>query len=186
VAKDTWRYFDTFVTADDHHLPPDNVQVTPEIAVAPRTSPTNIGMALLSTLAAMDLGFIDDGAGLARIDATLTTIEGLERFEGHLLNWYDTRTLEPLQPAYVSTVDSGNLAGALLALSAALSARVPKPGDVLDAGNLASRADAIVEAMRFSTLYDSRRKLFHIGYRLATDEAPAQPDTAYYDLLASE
>src|SRR5690606_4827282 len=106
--------------------------------------------------------------------------------EGHLLNWYDTRTLEPLQPAYVSTVDSGNLAGALLALSAALSARVPKPGDVLDAGNLASRADAIVEAMRFSTLYDSRRKLFHIGYRLATDEAPAQPDTAYYDLLASE
>src|SRR5690606_36784962 len=107
--------------------------------------------------------------GIARIDSTLTTIEALERFEGHLLNWYDTRTLEPLQPAYVSTVDSGNLAGALLALSAALSVRASKPGDAAhDVRSLALRADAIVEEMRFSTLYDNRRKLFHIGYRLAT------------------
>lgn len=188
VARDTWRYFDTFVTADDHHLPPDNVQVTPEVAVAHRTSPTNIGMALLSTLAAIDLGFLDEETGISRIDGTLTTVEGLERFEGHLLNWYDTRTLAPLQPAYVSTVDSGNLAGALLALSAALSARASTAGDAAahDLRDLASRAEAIVDEMRFATLYDTRRKLFYIGYRLATEDAPAQPDSAYYDLLASE
>ena len=84
-------------------------------------------MALLATLAAHDFGFInaDDLAG--RIDATLTTVESLERFEGHLLNWYDTRTLAPLAPAYVSTVDSGNLAGALLTLSVGASEATLRP-----------------------------------------------------------
>ena len=103
-------------------LPPDNVQLVPELTVAHRTSPTNIGMALLATLAAHDFGFIDTDELVDRIDATLTTVESLERFEGHLLNWYDTRTLAPLPPAYVSTVDSGNLAGALLTLAVALHA----------------------------------------------------------------
>src|SRR5207253_6312840 len=86
-----------------------------------RTSPTNIGMALLATVAAHDLGFIAAEDMVDRLDATLTTVEALERYEGHLLNWYDTRTLAPLPPSYVSTVDSGNLAGALLAVSVALS-----------------------------------------------------------------
>ena len=85
--------------------------------MAHRTSPTNIGMGLLSTLAAHDLGFLPADAMLERLERTLTTIEGLERHEGHLLNWYDTRNLSPLLPRYVSTVDSGNLAGALLALA---------------------------------------------------------------------
>jgi cyclic beta-1,2-glucan synthetase len=188
VARDTWRYFETFVTADDHHLPPDNVQVTPEVTVAHRTSPTNIGMALLSTLAAVDLGFIDEEGGITRIDAMMTTVERLERFDGHLLNWYDTQTLAPLHPAYVSTVDSGNLAGALLTVSAALSARASTADDAAahDLRDLASRSEALVDEMRFSTLYDGRRKLFWIGYRLATEDAPAQADPAYYDLLASE
>ena len=120
VALKTWRYFETFVGPEDHALPPDNVQLVPDLTIAHRTSPTNIGMGLLATLAAHDFGFIDTDDLTARIQATLTTIEGLERFEGHLLNWYDTRTLAPLAPAYISTVDSGNLAGALLALSVAL------------------------------------------------------------------
>ncbi len=120
VARKTWQYFDTFAGPEDHWLPPDNVQVVPEQTVAHRTSPTNIGMALLATLAAHDFGFIDADDLARRIDATLTTVESLERFEGHLLNWYDTRTLAPLPPSYVSTVDSGNLAGALLTLSVAL------------------------------------------------------------------
>ena len=85
--------------------------------MARRTSPTNIAMALLSTLAAYDLGFIDITSLLTRLTNTLTTLESMERHEGHWLNWYDTETLAPLNPAYVSTVDSGNLAGAFVALS---------------------------------------------------------------------
>ena len=97
VARSTWRYFDEFVTDADHHLPPDNVQFTPEARVARRTSPTNIAMALLSTLAAYDLGFIDVRSLVTRITNTLTTLEAMERHEGHWLNWYDTETLAPLQ-----------------------------------------------------------------------------------------
>ncbi|MEA2406591.1 MAG: cyclic beta,2-glucan synthetase, partial [Thermoleophilaceae bacterium] len=92
VAAKTWRYFETFVGPEDHALPPDNVQIVPTVTIAHRTSPTNIGMALLSTVAAHDFGLIDTAALVDRIGATLTTVESLEHFEGHLLNWYDTRT----------------------------------------------------------------------------------------------
>src|SRR6185436_19976532 len=101
VAVKTWQYFDTFVGPEDHGLPPDNVQIVPALTIAHRTSPTNIGMGLLATLAAHDFGFIGTDNLADRIEATLTTAESLERFEGHLLNWYDTRTLAPLQPAYI-------------------------------------------------------------------------------------
>ncbi|MBZ5559424.1 MAG: DUF3131 domain-containing protein [Acidobacteriia bacterium] len=181
VARKTWRYFETFAGPEDHALPPDNVQFAPDLAVAHRTSPTNIGMALLATLAAYDLGFIDADALAERIDAMLTTVEGLERFEGHLLNWYDTRTLAPLLPAYISTVDSGNLAGALLTLSVALS-EMPVP----DFKILAARAVALFDGMNFRFLYDPQRQLFTIGYRLADADGPGRRDPSYYDLLASE
>jgi cyclic beta-1,2-glucan synthetase len=178
IARKTWGYFDTFTTAEEHGLPPDNVQVEEqELRVAHRTSPTNIGLGLLATLAAHDLGFIGMPAMLGRIDDTLTTIEGLERYEGHLLNWYDTRTLEPLLPKYVSTVDSGNLAGALLTLASGLAEAAP---------DLAARARALFAAIDFRFLYDSRRHLFAIGYRLADVEGPGRLDPSYYDLLASE
>ncbi len=120
MARETWRYFDTFVTEADHHLPPDNVQFSPDRRIAHRTSPTNIAMGLLSTLAAYDLRFIDLPTLLTRLDATMGTLDAMERHEGHWLNWYDTRTLAPLRPRYVSTVDSGNLAGALLTLGLGL------------------------------------------------------------------
>src|ERR1700694_2570300 len=120
MAQKPWRYFETFIGPEDHALPPDNVQLVPELTIAHRTSPTNIGMALLATVAAHDFGFITADDLADRIEATLTTVESLERFEGHLMNWYDTRSLAPLRPAYISTVDSGNLAGALLTLSVAL------------------------------------------------------------------
>jgi len=177
IARKTWRYFDTFITAEDHGLPPDNVQAGPELKVAHRTSPTNIGLGLLATLAAHDFGFIETAELVHRIDATLTTIEGLERFEGHLLNWYDTRTLEPLLPKYVSTVDSGNLAGALLTLSAGLRQIAP---------DLAARAQALFATIDFTFLYEPKRQLFAIGYRLADTEGAGRLDPAYYDLLASE
>ncbi|MGH9408464.1 MAG: DUF3131 domain-containing protein, partial [Vicinamibacterales bacterium] len=177
VARKTWRYFDTFIGPEDHGLPPDNVQMVPEMRVAHRTSPTNIGLGLLATLAAHDLGFIDMATLVGRIDTMLTTVEGLERFNGHLLNWYDTRTLEPLPPSYVSTVDSGNLAGALLTLSVGLRELAPE---------LSARAEALFASMDFAFLYDAKRKLFAIGYRVADAENPGRFDPSYYDLLASE
>ncbi len=120
IARKTWRYFEVFMGPEDHGLPPDNFQELPAPMVAHRTSPTNIAMGMLSTLAAYDLGYLPTGALVERLEALLGTTESLERYEGHLLNWYDTRTLAPLPPRYVSTVDSGNLVGALLALAAGL------------------------------------------------------------------
>jgi cyclic beta-1,2-glucan synthetase len=120
IARKTWRFFETFMGAADHGLPPDNVQESPTQVVAHRTSPTNIAMGLLSTLAAHDLGYIRTGELVEKLESLMNTMEGLERYEGHLLNWYDTSTLAPLPPGYVSTVDSGNLAGALIALAEGL------------------------------------------------------------------
>jgi cyclic beta-1,2-glucan synthetase len=291
TARKTWRYFDAFVSEADGWLPIDNIQEEDSgPKPARRTSPTNIGMGLLSTLAAHDLGYITSGVLATRLDAMLTSLEGLERFNGHFLNWYDTSTRSPLQPRYVSTVDSGNLAGALIALAQGLMGLVEIPqtraqrlegladtADVLaatarglDAGSasvvsrvlesagaialaarqttgnetpgeplaaraaaledlhaglgaapdidphgeidywlqatlrgvaavdvesdvlpetwqsLARRAAALADGMRFEFLYDPRRRLFAIGYRLADADGPGRLDGAFYDLLASE
>ena len=292
TARATWRYFDTFVTDADAWLAPDNYQEDGDAPkLARRTSPTNIGMGLLSTMAAHDLGYLSTDALLGRLDATLTTLESLERYEGHFLNWYDTATMAPLRPRYVSTVDSGNLAGALIALAQGLrqleetpqtlaqrlagladtadllaaassssddragsrqtltdinrlaraiatAARAAAPdvpvaaiqalgaqlagvatglegSEPLDRTNditywhravlqaverltslrsapveslrtLAGRLSALADAMRFDFLYDRRRRIFSIGYRLADAEGPGRLDTAFYDLLASE
>ncbi|MGE0705703.1 MAG: hypothetical protein AB7P22_17410, partial [Vicinamibacterales bacterium] len=285
TARLTWRYFETFVTEADSWLPPDNYQEEGnQSSVARRTSPTNIGMSLLSTLAAHDLGYLSTAALVRRLDRTLTTLEGLERFQGHFLNWYDTSTRAPLHPRYVSTVDSGNLAAALIALTQGLTdlARAPQtrpqlldgivdtasllarassstrsadrldrqtltevnrlahgillvargdgepdqlralsaqlqeiataigreePPDtttrdvafwcqaamdgianVLDESepapatlhDLASRASAIVDGMRFEFLYDHRRRIFSVGFRLADAEGPGRLDTSFY------
>ncbi|MEJ7592260.1 MAG: hypothetical protein WKF77_11975 [Planctomycetaceae bacterium] len=120
MSRKTWRYFETFVTEDDNWLPPDNVQMNPGDVIASRTSPTNIGMALLADLAAYDFGYISAGCLLDRTLKTFGTISKMERYRGHLFNWYDTRTLTPLAPQYVSTVDSGNLAGQLFVLGSGL------------------------------------------------------------------
>ncbi len=114
IARRTWRFFETFVCPEDHALPPDNFQEDPKPVVAHRTSPTNIGLYLLSTLAARDLGWLGTLDVTERLEATLATMNRLELFRGHFYNWYDTRTLHPLDPKYVSSVDSGNLAGHLL------------------------------------------------------------------------
>ncbi|WP_304915365.1 GH36-type glycosyl hydrolase domain-containing protein [Methylophaga sp.] len=120
-ARKTWRYFDDFVSAEDNWLPPDNFQQYPAPLIASRTSPTNMGMSLLADLAACDFGYITIRQSLERIDNTLTTMEALERYRGHFYNWYDTRTLQVLPPYYISSVDSGNLAGSLLTLAAGLA-----------------------------------------------------------------
>jgi len=127
VARRTWAFFETFVGAEDNHLPPDNVQLHPVARVAHRTSPTNIGFSLLANLTARDSGYITLDQALTRIAATVTTLEQLERHRGHFFNWYDTQSLRPLAPRYISTVDSGNLVAQLMALRMALLALPDEP-----------------------------------------------------------
>jgi len=119
-ARRTWRFFADFVGPKDNWLPPDNFQEYPASAVASRTSPTNIGMALLADQAAYDFGYLSAGEFLQRIENTVASMEKLKRYRGHFYNWYDTHTLQPLLPQYVSSVDSGNLVGSLLTLQAGL------------------------------------------------------------------
>ncbi len=120
TARRTWHFFETFVTARENWLPPDNFQETPAPTIAARTSPTNIGLALLANLAARDFGYLATGGLIQRTQDTFATLLRLERHRGHFYNWYDTRTLQPLLPLYVSSVDSGNLAGHLLTLGSGL------------------------------------------------------------------
>lgn len=121
IARRTWRFFETFVGDDANWLPPDNFQEDPLPQTAHRTSPTNIGLLLLSTISAHDFGYIGTLELTERLRFTFATLEKLEKVHGHYLNWYDTQTLEPLSPRYVSTVDSGNLAGHLLAVKRAVA-----------------------------------------------------------------
>jgi len=115
IARRTWRFFETFVTPADHMLPPDNFQEIPDPVVAHRTSPTNIGLYLLSAASARDFGWIGTLEATERLEATLSTMARMARCRGHFYNWYNTRDLRPLDPQYVSSVDSGNLAGHLIA-----------------------------------------------------------------------
>lgn len=127
LSRRTWAFFDTFVGPEDHWLPPDNFQEYRVAAVAHRTSPTNMGLALLANLSAYDFGYIPAGQLVERTANTLRTIDTLERYRGHFYNWYDTQTLQPLPPLYISTVDSGNFAGHLLTLRAGLLALADDP-----------------------------------------------------------
>ena len=117
IARRTWRFFEMFVTADDNMLPPDNFQEDPTSQIAHRTSPTNIGLYLLSVISARDFGWIGTAQTIDRMEATLATMARMQRFRGHFYNWYDTRDLRELEPKYISSVDSGNLAGHLIAIA---------------------------------------------------------------------
>ncbi len=191
LARLHWRYFDRFVDAGTQWLVPDNVQEELGAAVAMRTSPTNIGLQLLAIGSARDLGFITSEDMTRRLELVFRALERMRRFRGHFFNWYDLHDLGVLEPAYISTVDSGNLAGHLLAIrQACLDAR-PEPGQDegatgpalrarLDA--LADRAGDYVAEMDFRFLFDEERELFSIGYQLASQSL----DVSHYDLLASE
>jgi cellobiose phosphorylase len=127
LSRKTWAFFETFVGPEDHWLPPDNYQEYRGAAVAHRTSPTNMGLALLANLSAYDFGYIPAGQLIERTARALRTMQSMERHRGHFYNWYDTLSLKPLHPAYVSTVDSGNLAGHLLTLRPGLLALPDRP-----------------------------------------------------------
>jgi cyclic beta-1,2-glucan synthetase len=120
MARKTWAFFDTYVGPDDHWLPPDNYQEHPVARVAHRTSPTNMGLALLANLSAYDFGYLSVGHLIERTTNAFVSMTALERFRGHFYNWYDTQSLKPLLPLYISSVDSGNLAGHAMTLRAGL------------------------------------------------------------------
>jgi cyclic beta-1,2-glucan synthetase len=147
IARRTWRYFEIFVTAADHMLPPDNFQEDPKPALARRTSPTNLGLYLLSVVSSRDFGWAGTTETVERLEATIATMSSLQRFRGHFYNWYDTGDLRPLDPRYVSSVDSGNLAGHLIALANACREWIGRPlaasrlfAGIEDAVNLARTA----------------------------------------------
>lgn len=127
LARKTWRYFEDFAVECDNYLPPDNYQEDPPKGAAHRTSPTNIGFLLISILAARDLGYIGTSDMADRINRTISTIEKMEKWKGHLYNWYDTVTLDVLRPRYVSTVDSGNFVGYVMVLEYGLREYISKP-----------------------------------------------------------
>ncbi len=243
IARDTWRFFEHCVSAADNHLPPDNLQTTPHGMLAHRTSPTNIGLYLLSVACARQFGWIGTHEFLDRMESTLATLLTLQRHCGHFLNWYDTQTRAALLPMYVSTVDSGNFSGHLLAVAQAClvlahapqdggatqraiaaarlrlapllaqrsklaptmreelkwclsdlratlrSAKADEPLRQPGAQPAAPRLQALARAFEqlalqadFGFLYDRKRHLFHIGYRVAEQ----QLDASFYDLLVSE
>jgi cyclic beta-1,2-glucan synthetase len=141
TGRRTWHFFETFVTAEDQMLPPDNFQEDPRPVLAHRTSPTNLGLYLLSILAARDFGWLGITSVVDRLEATLGTMRKLERLRGHFFNWYDTRDLHPLEPKYISSVDSGNLAGHLIVVRSACRELVAAP--VVSSETLAGIADAV-------------------------------------------
>ncbi len=127
IARSTWRFFETFVTPADNMLPPDNFQEDPKPVVAHRTSPTNIGLYLIAAVAARDFGWAGTFETVERLEATMGTMRKLPRHKGHFFNWYATQDLRVLEPAYVSSVDSGNLAGHLIVIANACEAWVAWP-----------------------------------------------------------
>ncbi len=167
VARKTWAFFDTFVGEEDNWLPPDNFQEDPGPKIAHRTSPTNIGLMLLANFAAHDFGYISAGSLIERTAASFRSMSRLSRYRGHFFNWYDTQTLQPLPPRYVSSVDSGNLAGYLLTLRSGLAAMPDLP--ITDQRVFEGLADTVAvladvapeldleEASRLRALLDSVR-----------------------------
>ncbi len=163
LSRKTWSFFETFVGPEDNWLPPDNFQENPAASIAHRTSPTNMGLALLANLSAYDFGYINAGRLIARTSNTFRTMETLERYRGHFLNWYDTQSLMPLRPLYISSVDSGNLAGHLIALRQ---------------GILALPDHKIVEPRLFEGISDTLRILTELDEESGQDQlAQLQKDS---------
>ena len=180
MARATWRFFEKTVTAGDNFLPPDNLQLHPDKGLAHRTSPTNIGLYLLSCVAAQSLGFLEPDEMALRMEKTVSTLEKLPLWEGHFYNWYDTRTLEPMKPFYVSSVDSGNMAACLMCCAQAVRTLAAS----IDASlrSLSARMDDLALHMDLSKLYDTKAELFYVGI----DTKEEQLGDSRYDLLASE
>ena len=163
LARRTWRFFEDHVGPEDHALPPDNFQEDPDPVVAHRTSPTNIGMYLLSIIAARDFGWIGTIDAVERLEATLGSVTRLQRHRGHLYNWYDTRDLRALDPPYVSSVDSGNLCAALLVVANACVEMLDQPPPI--AAALLGTWDALAITSAAASVGSTGRPTQSVGQR---------------------
>lgn len=180
LARDTWHFFEDTVGENTSFLPPDNEQLEPRAPLALRTSPTNIGLYLLSCCAAREMGFISTREMASRLCHTLDTLEKLPVWKGHFYNWYEVTGGGPLPPRFVSTVDSGNLAGCLFACAQICRQRLAEIPEAMR--DLPRRLDALFVRMDFSALYDEKEALFFVG----VDAEKGKPTAAHYDLMASE
>jgi cyclic beta-1,2-glucan synthetase len=184
IGRRTWRFFEAFVTAEDNDLPPDNYQEDPRAVVAHRTSPTNVGLYLLSIVAARDFGWCGLRDALDRIEATLTTMARMQKFRGHLYNWYDTQDLHPLEPRYVSSVDSGNLAAHLITLAGAFREwqknAAPRPESVAGLGDAFDLARDALRKFEFAPGQTITRALLETAFNdleasLRPSDGPLDP-----------
>ncbi len=181
IAKDTWEYFSEYMNKENNFLPPDNYQESRREKLVPRTSSTNIGLGLLTIVSAYDLKFIELDKAITKLENVIDTIQKLDKWNGHLYNWYNTKTLKPLIPRYVSTVDSGNFVGYLYTLKEFLEQKkYTQYKDRVEM--LITIVDKIIQDTDFSYLYSEENRLLSIGYNIEENKLT---DT-YYDLLASE
>jgi len=178
IAKRTWSFFEDYITEENNYLMTDNYQEDRNLKIVNRTSSTNIGLELLVIISAYDLGFINFKKTLELLNKVITTITGLSKWNGHLYNWYDTKTLMPLIPRYISTVDSGNFVGYLYIVKEFLKENKNKT----DLENLLKIVSDLIENTDFSKLYSEKTKLLSIGYNLEDNKLT----DSYYDFLASE
>ncbi len=179
AAASMWEFYQDFANESENWLPPDNVQESPVYHTAHRTSPTNIGMLLLSALSARDLELIDTAVMVRQVTNTITTVEKLKKFHGNLYNWYSTRDLEVLKPQYVSTVDSGNFVCCLVALKEGMK---EYRGESTEIEPLIDRIVKLIDQTDLSIFYDKSKRLFSIGY----DSRTGKLSDSSYDMLMSE
>ncbi|MBL0370522.1 protein ndvB [Rhizobium sp. KVB221] len=166
IARRTWHYFETFVSAEHNYLPPDNFQEVPIPYVAHRTSPTNIGLYLISTITARDMGWISFNEAIERVEQTIATVERMDKHKGHLFNWYDTKSMATLSPRYISSVDSGNLASHLVVVSSSLREWAAAPAVHLlgDARGIGDTVQIVRETL--ARVPDNRRNIRPLRRRL--------------------
>ena len=174
-----WRFYETHCNRKNNYLIPDNVQETPVYREADRTSPTNIGMMLCSFLAARDFDFIDTDELYDMLSRSFDTIEKVKKYKGHLYNWYNTRTLEIMQPKFISTVDSGNFLCCIVALAEGLESYTDENPKLRE---ITKKCNKLINECDLDFLYDKRRKLFRIGFDTEKNELTS----SYFDLLMSE
>jgi len=177
VANRTWMFFADFMTEESNYLAPDNYQESRAEKVTPRTSSTNIGLGLLAAQSAYDLGIIELDEAIDYIEKCICTVTKLQKWNGHLYNWYNTHTLEPLHPKFISSVDSGNFVGYLYVLKQFLLETQEK-----DVQNLIDMINQLIADTDFSHLYSPKKRLFSIGFDVEENKLL----DSYYDLLASE
>ena len=186
IGKKTWKYFETYLNGENNYLIPDNYQEDRKPKVIQRTSSTNIGLSLLAVISAYDLGYIELEKAIELLNKIIESVMSLQKWNGHLYNWYETKTKEPLNPKYISTVDSGNFVGYLFVtkvfLENILKQNVLGEGEKVNIENKVKDVTKMIQDTDFSVLYSKEQNIFSIGFNIEENKLT----DSYYDLLASE